>query len=124
MPRYRTPPAVARVTGADRLHPGRHAQRVEVATGPLGEPPQSLNEAERKAWVEYADAMPWLGRADRTLVRLASRLTVKIGEPDCPLGAYTQLRLCLASMGGTPVDRSRVSAHPDVSDDPADEFFN
>lgn len=122
MPRYRTPTAVARVTGADKLHPGRHAGRASPVSGPLGPPDDELNTEARKAWAEFANDMPWLGRSDRMLVNLAARLTCRIREPDCPLGVFTQLRLCVAAMGGTPVDRSRVNV-PDADEDPADEFL-
>jgi hypothetical protein len=57
------------------------------------------------------------------LVELAARLKVITSESGAPLAAFTQLRLCLSSMGGTPVDRSKIAAPDDATDDPADEFF-
>jgi hypothetical protein len=34
------------------------------------------------------------------------------------------MRLCLSSMGGTPVDRTKISAPEEEPEDPADEFLN
>lgn len=123
MGRPRTPAAIARITGADRLHPGRHASRSEPSVRPIGPPPERLTDAERGAWLALVADMPWLGRSDRALVELTARLKVITSEPDAPLAAYTQLRLCLASMGGTPVDRSKIAAPDEDTDDPGAEFF-
>ena len=121
----RTPKAVARITGADRLHPGRHAGRTEPATAPLGDMPEGMTPDEQEAWQALSDDMPWLRRSDRGILRLAARLSVQAQQPGCTLGTFTQLRLCLSSMGGTPVDRSKVAVDGDNdSDDPAAEFFN
>lgn len=123
MARNRTPLAVARVTGDTIKHPERFADRADPPVSALGNPPTRLNAAEKKAWKSFAEEMPWLVASDRKLVELASRLTVYVGQPDCPLGIYAQLRLCLSSMGGTPVDRSRVQWAED-DPDPASEFLN
>ena len=121
----RTPKAVARITGADRLHPGRHAGRTEPATAPLGDMPNNLSPDEQEAWQALSDDMPWLRKSDRGILRLAARLSVQAQQPGCTLGTFTQLRLCLSAMGGTPVDRSKVGvAGDDHDDDPAAEFFN
>tara|TARA_R100000935_G_scaffold50293_1_gene76111 strand:+ start:193 stop:570 length:378 start_codon:yes stop_codon:yes gene_type:complete len=121
----RTPKAVARITGADRLHPGRHAGRTEPATAALGDMPDHMSKAEREAWAALYYDMPWLTRSDRGILKLAARLSVMAEQPDCSMGIYTQLRLCLSSMGGTPTDRSKVAASSDgAGDDPADAYFN
>ncbi|MGI3185290.1 hypothetical protein [Nioella aestuarii] len=123
MGRPRTPAAIARITGADKLHPGRHKSRSEPSVAPIGNPPDRLSGVERRAWLSLVADLPWLGRSDRMLVELAARLTVVVSEPDAPLAAFTQLRLCLSSMGGTPVDRSKVAAPNSDTDDPGAEFF-
>lgn len=78
---------------------------------------------QRKAWITLAADLPWLCRSDRRLVELTAALQVRLMQPDCPLGAYAQMRLCLASLGATPVDRSKVQIE---NHDPNDlsEFFN
>jgi len=70
-------------------------------------------------------ARPWLRASDKWIVGLASQLSARTHEVDCPIGIYAQLRLCLSSMGGTPADRSRVQwSTDDPDDDPASEFLN
>lgn len=123
MPRRRTPADVARITGADRLHPGRHAARSVPKVQPLGNPPDALTAAEKRAWKDFADDMPWLARSDRHLVGIAARLAVLIQKGGAPLAAFTQMRLCLSSMGGTPTDRTKVITPDGAEDDPAERFF-
>ncbi len=124
MPRNRTPSAVAKITGDTIKHPERHVDRADPPISPLGHPPEKLSEAEKEAWCDFADLMPWLGGSDRQIVWLASKLSVRTADPDCPIGVFAQLRLCLSSMGGTPVDRSRVQWEQDENEDPANEFLN
>lgn len=125
MPRPRTPAALAKVTGADALHPGRHAARKDPATAPLGAAPKRLSEIEREAWASFADEMPWLRRSDRTLVEVAAKLRARLmTDPDMGVNALAQLRMCLSSMGGTPADRTKVGAPDDEGEDPADAFLN
>ena len=125
MARPRTPKAVAAITGADRQHPGRYAARSEPKGQPLGAPPGGLTPDQRAAWRQLADEVPWLTRSDQAMLGLAARLADRVdNDPACPLAAYTQLRLCLSSLGATPVDRSKVNAAADDGDDdPAAAFF-
>ena len=122
MARHRLPTQLAKITGADKQHPARHAGRSNPTTQVLGAAPAHLSAAQRKAWATFADEMPWLGASDRALVEVASRLRVLITEPDAPMAGFAQLRMCLSSMGGTPADRSRVPPGDEPEDD-ADRFF-
>jgi hypothetical protein len=125
MPRPRTPKAVARITGADTQHPGRYAARTEPKAEALGPPPDKLSPGQLEAWLTLADELPWLTRSDRAALGLAARLADRVdNDPACPLAAFTQLRLCLSSMGATPVDRSKVQSPDDDEDDPSREFLN
>jgi hypothetical protein len=124
MPRNRTPNSVAKITGDTLKHPERHKGRSDPPTSPIGAAPKRLDDKQRAAWGVFVADMPWLVSSDRSVVELASRLIVMIGEPDCPIGVFAQLRLCLSSMGGTPADRSRVQWGDDSEPDPADEFLN
>lgn len=116
--------AEAKITGADIKNPKRHQCRADPPVRGLGEPPQSLSDEQRAAWVAFAEELPWLAASDRMIVELTSMLCVMVRQPGCPLGVYAQLRLCLSSLGGTPVDRSRVGWDSDKPDDPVDEFLN
>lgn len=121
----RTPAAVARVTGADRLHPGRHKSRSTPKVKGLGDPPSYLGEIEQEAWRLFADEMPWLGASDRAITETASRLRARMmTDPDMGVNALAQLRMCLSAMGGTPSDRSKVAAPEEPDDDPTDAYFN
>lgn len=123
MPAKRLPAAVAKVTGAAAKNPQRYAGRADPAVQPLGAPPDRLTDAQAAIWHELAGAFPWLARSDRHLVRLAVDLQTMIDTGTAPIAAYAQMRLVLQSMGGTPTDRSRVTAPDDESDDPAQEFL-
>jgi hypothetical protein len=123
MSRKRTPLAVAKATGAHLAHPGRYADRRQPRTEALEGPPDKLTPKEAEAWREIVSEMPWLGRSDRAITEMAARLSVRVQEPDCPIGVYAQLRLCLTAMGGTPVDRQRVGEGDDDGEDPSDEFL-
>ena len=125
MPRSRLPVSVAHVTGAAIKNPKRHAGRANPDVGKLGAPPKSLSAAEFAAWRMFADEMPWLGASDRTIVLVASRLRAKVlSDPDTPMNALAQLRLCVSAMGGTPADRSKVTEPEEATDSLASEFFN
>ena len=124
MTRPRTPKAMAAITGADTQHPGRYAARSEPKGQQLlGASPGGLTPGQRAACRQLADELPWLAKSDRAMLTLAARLEDRVdNDPACSLAAFTQLRLCLSSLGATPVDRSKVNAAADDDDDPA-AFF-
>ena len=128
MARQRTPTAIAiaiaRLTGEHAKRPERYQDRAEPPTSDLGAPPADLSPAAVAVWMDLADEMPWLSGGDKWIVGLTARLSALTQAPDCPIGVYAQLRLCLASMGGTPADRSKVQWDDDESYDPLDEFLN
>lgn len=126
MARPRIPKAVAKITGADERSPGRFKDRSEPEVPGLGPAPQRLTDAQREIWDEFKADFPWLGRCDRSLVESAVHLLGLLRElgREAPISLHAQLRLCLSSMGGTPVDRGRVSPLADDDEDPAGEFIN
>lgn len=127
MPKKRLPAALAKITGADVKNPQRFRGRATFNLPPLGPPPARLTAAEAKAWRIFARDMPWLRRSDRAMVELAAAIKAMIeGNPAAPLRLFTELRLCLAAMGGTPSDRTKMPPVPDDDDpdDPAAEFVN
>lgn len=125
MPRPRTPAAVADAIGAGIKNPDRYKGRSAPKVDALGAAPNTLTGIEAKAWAMFASEMPWLARSDRTLVEVASKLRARMmTDPEMGVNALAQLRLCLSAMGGTPADRSKVSAPDDEDEDPAAEFLN
>src|SRR3954471_7058146 len=125
MPRPRTPREKARITGADRNHPSRFARRSAPNTVPLGEPSDWMNDGQRAAWERFRREVPWLMESDRVLVEIASylRARIMIGE-EVGVGVLNQLRMCMAQMGATPADRSKVAVPDEPDEDPTDRFFN
>lgn len=121
------PQAVAEVTGAIGKNAGRFKDRATPKVRSLGPAPKSLSDAERALWDEFNADFPWLGRSDRQLVRNAVILQAQIDDSRAegvPVAALAQMRLYLSSMGGTPVDRTKVNAPDEKPEDPADEFVN
>jgi hypothetical protein len=125
MARPRLPAEVATVIGADKRSPGRFKVRSAPVSKSLGPAPKGFLPEQIRIWDEFNADFPWLGRSDRRLVGLAVRLQHTIDtDPDCPVAVFAQMRMLLSAMGGTPVDRSKVSALEDDKKDPADEFLN
>jgi hypothetical protein len=124
MPAKRLPSQIAKITGATAKNPQRYRDRANPAVEPLGPAPKSYDDEQREIWDNFNLNFPWLARSDRHLVRVAVDLQMMIDSGTAPIAAYAQMRLVLASMGGTPCDRSRVSAPNDDGDDPSSEFFN
>lgn len=125
MARNRTPAAVAEVTGANTIHPGRFKDRkAPKRTRPLGSPYATMTEAQREVWEEIAGDMPWLNSSHRILVRLACYHTARLNEGgDFGVSATTALSAILSKLGATPVDESKVDHGDDSDEDPADKFF-
>jgi len=125
MSRPRLPQDVAKVTGAAAKNAGRFDGRTAPKVKSLGPAPNRFTQDQREIWDEFNEDFPWLGRSDRRVVGLAVMLQdmIDVGK-DVPIAVYAQMRLLLSSMGGTPVDRSKVPAPEEESADPADEFVN
>ena len=124
--RPRLPQEVAKITGAVAKNAGRFAGRAAPQVKSLGPAPRSYSDDQREAWDEFNESFPWLGRSDRELVRLAVVLKSQIeaNPAEATAAQIGQMRLLLSSMGGTPVDRTKVSGPDDEDEDPADEFLN
>ena len=124
MPRPRTPLAKARLTGAAAKHPERYKARSEPASSgrDIGKPPAYLPASACKAWATFAEELPWLQHEDRAALEAASLMRGRIMDSpaDATAALFGQYRLSLASLGATPVDRSKV-AQP-APDDDADPF--
>lgn len=125
MPRPRTPAAKAEVSGAAAKNPQRHKGRTAPKSGLLGEPSVWLTKpGALKAWHGFRRELPWLKESHRPIVEIASVLRGRLidGE-DIGVSAINQLRMCLAQMGATPADETKVHAPTDDEEDPTDAFF-
>lgn len=125
--RPRLPDAMAKATGAAAKNPQRFRDRKPPKSPPLGKPPRTLGPDEVEAWETFADELPWLCKADRTVLEIASRLAAAMRRDFLafPISGIAQLRMCLTQMGATPADRSKVGGGKDEDDeDPLDAFIN
>lgn len=113
MPRPRTPTPILEATGALTHDSKRYASRTTepMPTGDLGTPPKHPTTAQKKTWKELAVTAPAgvLTSADRWIVETAVILMTKIRTASFTAADIGHLRSCLASLGMTPADRSRVS---------------
>jgi hypothetical protein len=129
MARPRKPTNLHLVTGT--FEPSRHAGRREPpVNGAIGDPPASWPQEAREIWTEVVSCIPadCAGHSDRIIVELTTRLLIQMrskGKFNAAVAA--QLRCCLATLGMTPADRSRVSAslaaNLDCAKPGLEEFF-
>jgi phage terminase small subunit len=128
MPRPRVPLEKAKATGRTEINPARFSGRNEPDAEPLGDPPDFFEPYAQTVWFKFKREIPWLKESDRAIVQNATLLRAKIEgdamEGHVSIKAMAQLRICLSAMGATPADRSKITAAPSASEDPADEFFN
>lgn len=129
MARPRKPTALLELTGAFRKDPQRWRGAAPQPTGPLGAPPDRLEPAEKKCWLELEALVPpgILFNSDRWHVEITACLLAKMRDPRGGLGGKHGLRAgevrllnkCLTQMGMTPADRSRIAIiKEDESDNP------
>ena len=101
-------------TGALAHDAKRYAHRASEPkpTDPLGPAPKHFSKGQKAVWKEVATTAPSnvLKNTDRWVVELAAVLMTKIRSGNYTSSDVGHLRSCLASMGMTPADRSRVSA--------------
>lgn len=126
MPRPRTPTALLEASGQLAHDPKRHAHRANEPqpTEPLGKAPNHLCASQKRIWKELAAIAPAgvLTNADRWIVETTVILMTKIRSGSFTSTDIGQLRTCLASLGLTPADRSRVSVEPTKTQDPDDPW--
>ncbi len=108
MARSRLPNNVAKFTGAVDRNPARFKGRSSPRVDAIGDPYKTMPRAEKAAWRRFAKELPWLASSDRMLLRVTCHLSVKF-ETSPSLTLAAELRRCLASLGGNPCDRSKVT---------------
>lgn len=122
MPNPRVPVAKAHVTGAAVQHPGRHAERKEPTSRPLGKAPSFLSEFGIQAWEGFKAELPWLMESDRAVMEICAQVRgLLIAGEDVGVTKLSMYQSMLSKLGATPADRSRVNVADD--DSGGDEFF-
>jgi hypothetical protein len=118
LPRNRTPRAKALLEGRDIVHPERHRNRNEPTAAPLGKPPAWMTKPQAAAWRTFEGEAPWLNYSHRALVEIASVVRARLASgEEVGVQAMSLLRLCLSSMGLSPVDSSKVAWAPEEAPD-------
>ena len=113
MARPRKPTAVLELTGAFKKDPQRkRARRGEpMPTGEIGAPPTHFDARLKATWYEILSMAPAgvLTGADRILVELTCSLLNGLRTSTCERGDKALLKGCLASLGMSPAERSKIS---------------
>lgn len=111
MPTPRLPGTVLDARGSFRKNPNRKRNDA-VDDREIGSAPAHLDAQHAAAWAEIVDnSIPGtLGRSDRIAVEITARLLVKVRDGVATSGETALLANLQARFGGTPADRSRVSA--------------
>lgn len=130
--RPRKPTAILEMSGAFKKDPQRRDARAAepIPQGPIGEPPEHLNDIEKAAWGAFIEETPpgVLTIADRALLTQASKLraALDLGTFQTESGRLNAEKLFLSMLtriGATPADRSRIhAAAPGNVVEAADEF--
>jgi phage terminase small subunit len=126
MPRPRKPTRLLLLTGANVAHPERMRERELEPKDerPLGPPPAWLSTEQLSAWKEIESLAPWLARADRVAVEVASVLLAAFRCEGTALAPslIARLETTLGRLGLTPADRSRVAESPAREENPFERF--
>ena len=113
MARPRKPTAVLELTGAFKKDPQRRKARSgePKPKGEIGLPPAYFDAELTAIWYELVDMIPKgvLTSADRIMVELTTTLVMGLRTHNCERGDKALLKSCLASLGMSPAERSKIS---------------
>ncbi len=111
----RKPSNVLQLSGAFAKNPARGRERADEmeAVGPIGDPPEWLDESAQVAWGEIVAMVPdgCLAKSDRAHLAVVSKLyaLVKVTPAaDIPPSVLQRVMVGLGSMGMNPSERSKV----------------
>ena len=127
MSRPRKPTAVLEASGAFVHDPQRRRAPEPAPTGPLGGPPDHLDDHEKGVWHEFAALLPdkvaW--NADRPSFELAVCLMAQFRHHRGAMTGSQQTLLAslLGRFGMSPVDRLKISIPASGELDPLEEFL-
>jgi phage terminase small subunit len=112
----RVPTAVLDARGAYDNHPERRQDREHQPepTAAIGNAPKHFTPEQKKIWREFVKIAPpgVLFNSDRWLLETLVILKTKERDGTISDTARAQMIACLAKLGMTPVDRSKVQAKP------------
>lgn len=121
MPRPRKPTNILKFTGALDKNParGRAREHEPKSHGPIGAPPEELDEYETKAWTRIVEEAPRgvLTKRDRQVVFSAALLGGALIRGSREPKIIQGYRLIMNDLGMSPASASKVSAPPDEKPD-------
>jgi hypothetical protein len=109
MPRPRIPTAVLELRGAFKRNPNRRRKFEPRISTALPDPPQTLPNPVKAAWLEMRERGFWLTSADRFLVEIAASLMARYRFEEIKSGDVSQLIQLLGKLGFAPKDRSGLN---------------
>ena len=126
MAKPRIPGMKADITGSTLKNPARYKGRtIPGGTNAIGDPPETLDDAQAGAWHAFVRELPWLDSSHRALLHIASLLRARLHtDPAMGVNAMQTLSAILSKLGASPVDRSKVLMRDQEDTDPAARFFN
>lgn len=112
MPRPRTPTSLLVLNGGLAHDKKRYQNRTAepVPAGDLGPAPKHFDKPLKAIWKELVEQVPpgVLTIADRVILELACRLTLKMRTQEFTSSNAAQLVSCLSRLAMTPADRSKT----------------
>lgn len=126
MAKHAQPREVAKLKGADKVHPERYRKKVPKSDSPVGSAPEGMSESARACWFELESyAIPGtLTWAERPMLEMAANLFAeyRAAPTEFAIGKYNPLIGMLARFGLSPADRQKLSIDSPKEDDPYDNL--
>jgi phage terminase small subunit len=126
MARHAQPVELAKLKGADKIHPERYRKTPPRLEQVLGNAPDHLSEDAKAVWFEMqAYCLPGvMTAADRLLFEMTSTLYAEYRrDPEgFAIGKYGPLIGNLARFGLSPADRQKLGMATAEKSNPFDEF--
>ncbi len=113
MARHPQPLELARLKGADKKDPQRYRNIVPIPKYPLGKAPRHIRGQARRCWNEIARCAieGVVTRADGLILEIAANLLAeyRLSPELFPSKKYAPLIGCLARLGLSPADRTKLN---------------
>lgn len=125
MPTHRQPVELAKLKGADKVHPERYRKEVPKS-GPLGSIPDHLTSEAKAVWFELESyALPGvLTASDRLVMETLSNLVsdFRKAPSEFPTARIQAMLSCMGRLGMSPADRQKLGTEKPKEGNPFDEF--
>jgi len=123
MARPRKSIAELQLTGTYQAHPGRYkavSATKPIIKLPIGVAPKHLQATERAIWVEVVKNAPegLLGRPDRLVLEIATRMIAKIRTGEFKASDVGHTMRILSKLGMDPAARQKLNLEPPATPQP------